>query len=208
MIWSLLISAIPERFHKVQPLLYSLLETQNVARMPDVELLYLMDNRRRPVGAKRNDLLSLARGEYVSFIDDDDEVAGDYVARLYRTLVSARKSEIPPDVVCFRQRATLSPSGVIHDCSYSLAHYRGRPVEHRRQLALTPQPNVLAWSGPPAHTMLWRRDLVRDIRFPESNFGEDTAWVDAACEKATSEIVLDGEPLYWYRYDEAGTSTR
>ena len=72
MLWSILISAIPERFHTVQPLLFSLLETRSVARMPDIELCYLLDNKRRTVGAKRNALLDAARGEYVSFIDDDD----------------------------------------------------------------------------------------------------------------------------------------
>lgn len=208
MIWSILIAGIPERFHMVQPLLYALLETQAVARRPDVELLYLLDNRRRSVGAKRNDLMAAALGEYVSFIDDDDEVAPDYVERLYRTMVAARRQEPLPDVICFRQRATLAPAGVVHDCTYSLAHWRTRPPEARRQLAMTPEPNVLAWSGPPAHTMVWRRDMVRDIPFPHSNFGEDVSWVDTACTRATSEIVLDGAPLYHYKFNEATTSTR
>jgi glycosyltransferase involved in cell wall biosynthesis len=208
LIWSILVCGIPERFHTVQPLLYSLMETQAVARMPDVELLYLLDSRRRSVGAKRNDLMAAARGEYVSFIDDDDEVAPDYVQRIYRTLVAARKQTPPVDVVCFRQRATLTPAGVIHDCTYSLAHWRSRPPEARRQLAMTPIPNTLAWSGPPAHTMVWRREVVGGIRFPEQNFGEDVGWVDAACARAASEVVLDGEPLYHYAFNEATTSTR
>ena len=208
MIWSILIAMIPERYHLMQPLLYSLLETQSVARMPDVELLALMDNRRRPVGAKRNALLEMARGEYVSFIDDDDTVAGDYVARIYRTLVAGRKATPPIDVVTFRQRATLQPAGVVHDCTYSLSHWKDRPAEQRRQLAYTDNPNVLAWSGPPAHTMVWRRETIAGLRFPETNFGEDVSWVDAACAKASTELVLNGEPLYHYAFNEATTATR
>ena len=69
MLWSILIAAIPERYHSVHGLLHSLLEQQSVARMQDVELLYLMDNRRRSVGEKRNALLQLAHGDYLSFID-------------------------------------------------------------------------------------------------------------------------------------------
>ena len=208
MLWSILIAAVPERYHSAQALLYSLLETQAVSRMPDVELLSLLDNKRRPVGAKRNDLLAIARGEYISFIDDDDEVAADYVQRLYRTIVEARRQTPPVDVICFRQRATIAPHGIIHDCTYSLAHWRGRPPESRRQLAQGPEPNVLLWTGPPAHTMLWRRETVAGIQFPEQTFGEDVGWVDQACALASSEIVLDGEPLYHYKFSEEGTRTR
>ena len=133
MLWSILIAAIPERFHSVQPLLYSLLESQSVARMPNVELLYLMDNRRRSVGAKRNDLLAAARGDYISFIDDDDEVATDYVQRIHRAIVETRKTEAPADVICFEQHAHLQPHGVRHECHYSLCYYHERSPEQRRR---------------------------------------------------------------------------
>jgi glycosyltransferase involved in cell wall biosynthesis len=224
MLWSILIAAIPERYHSAHGLLHSLLEQQSVARMQDVELIYCMDNRRRCVGAKRNDLLAMAKGEYVSFVDDDDEVASDYVQKIYRAITKARKLEkvedaagvvvamggpiAPTDVICFPQRATLIPANVIHECTYSIKHWKDRKPEERRQLAPTDKPNTLAWSGPPAHTMIWRREIVKDIKFPEKNFGEDVDWVDAACELAKSEMVLNGEPLYYYKFDEAKTSTR
>ena len=208
MIWSLLIAGIPERFHAVQPLLYNLLESQAVGRRPDVELCYFMDNRRRTVGAKRNALLAMAQSEYVSFIDDDDAVASDYVQKIVSAISLARKTDPPTDVICFGQRAELMPHGVIHECTYSLAHFRDRKPEARRQLAQSDKPNTLLWSGPPAHTMLWRREIVKDIRFNEQNFGEDTAWVDAACERAKTEIILTGDALYHYRFNEATSATR
>ena len=196
MLWSILIAAIPERFHHVQPLLYSLLESQAVARRPEVELLYLLDNRRRAVGAKRNALLSSARGEYIAFVDDDDAVASDYVQKIVSAISHARKADPPADVICFPQRATLDPHGVIHECTYSLAHFRDRKPEARRQLAASDRPNILLWSGPPAHTMVWRREVVADIRFDERNFGEDTAWVDAACAKAADLLrCRDARPI-------------
>ncbi len=208
MLWSILIASIPERYHSAQGLLYSLLEAQSVSRMHDVELLVLMDNKRRPVGAKRNSLLSMARGEYISFIDDDDEVASDYVQKIYRTIAETRKSDKPADVICFGQRTTLSPANVTHECTYSLKHWKDRKPSKRRALATTDTPNVLAWSGPPAHTMVWRRDLANEHLFPEKNFGEDCDWVDAVCADAETEIVLYGEPLYHYKFSETGTATR
>lgn len=214
MLWSILISGIPERFHTVQPLLYSLLETQAVGRMSDIELLYLLDNRRRSVGAKRNALLDAACGEFISFIDDDDMVAADYVKRIHDAILQARRTDVVPDVICFGQRASLQPHGITHECTYSLAHWRNRPADNRRQLAAAPGPDgqplphTLLWSGPPAHTMCWRRALIGTTRFPEKQFGEDVAWVDVMCERATMELQLDGEPLYLYNFDEAKTATR
>lgn len=214
MLWSILISAIPERFHSVHPLLLSLLEKQSVARMPEIELIYLMDNRRRPVGAKRNDLLSIARGEYISFVDDDDEVSPEYVKQIHKAILLTRKSDSQADVICFPQRATLHPANVTHECTYSLAHWKDREPDKRRQLAPAHDgegkvlANTLNWTGPPAHTMIWRRELVKDIRFEEKNFGEDSLWVDAACEKAKAEVRIEGSPLYYYKFSEEGSATR
>jgi glycosyltransferase involved in cell wall biosynthesis len=208
MLWSILIAAIPERYHSAHKPLLSILEHQAVARMPDVELLLLLDNRRRSVGSKRNDLLSIANGEYVSFIDDDDEVATDYVQRIYRTIVQTRKSEAPADVICFPQRCTLQPHNVIHDCTYSLAYWKDREPAQRRQLAPSDKPNTLNWTGPPAHTMVWRRAVLEGIKFPEKTFGEDVDFVDQACEKAKTEVQIVGGPLYLYRFDEAKSRTR
>ena len=201
-------TAIPSRYHSVQPLLFSLLEKQSVARMPDVELCYFMDNRRRSVGEKRNVLLDMAQGEYVSFIDDDDEIAPDYVQRVHDAIVSSRKSKSPVDVICFPQRATLKPHNVIHECTYSLAHWRDRKPEERRALAPSDAQNTLNWSGPPAHTMVWRREILKGVRFPEKNFGEDVPWVDAACSMAKTEMVLNGQPLYFYNFDQEKSATR
>lgn len=208
MLWSILIAAIPARYHSAQELLHSLLENQSVARMPDVELLYMMDNRRRSVGAKRNALLEIALGEYISFVDDDDMVAPNYVEKLHAAIVKGRRADPTIDVICFPQRAILSPAGVIHECTYSLGYYRQREPNQRRVLTAGDTENVLNWSGPPAHTMIWRRDVVKDVLFPEKNFGEDVSWVDAACELAKTEMVFDGSPMYFYQYSEKGTATR
>ena len=71
-----------------------------------------------------------------------------------------------------------------------------------------PRPDALLWSGPPAHTMCWRRAVLEGVTFPEKNFGEDVGFVDQACKLAKTEIVLNGEPLYFYRFDEEKTATR
>jgi len=213
MLWSILIAAIPERYHSAQPLLYSLLEKQSVARMPDVELLYFMDNRRRTVGAKRNDLLRAAAGEYISFVDDDDDVSDKYVSQIHDTIVKARKQPEPVDVICFPQRATLVQQGVVHECQYSLDYWRDREPDKRRQLDESGTKGVLNWTGPPAHTMAWRKELLGGgtipfVEFPEKNFQEDVDWVGRVCAMAKTEMRLVGPPLYFYNFDSKRTATR
>jgi hypothetical protein len=56
--------------------------------------------------------------------------------------------------------------------------------------------------------MIWRREVVRACRFPSKQFGEDVDWVDQACEAAKTEMVLDGEPLYFYNQDDRTSATR
>lgn len=49
---------------------------------PEVELLANIDNGEKTIGQKRNELLCAAKGEYVVFVDDDDMVTNDYVAKI------------------------------------------------------------------------------------------------------------------------------
>ena len=42
-----------------------------------VQLLWLGDNKSMTVGAKRNKLLSIADGDWITFVDDDDVVNSD-----------------------------------------------------------------------------------------------------------------------------------
>ena len=44
-------------------------------RTSDVEILLLFDNRHLTLGAKRNFILDRAKGDYISFIDDDDDIS-------------------------------------------------------------------------------------------------------------------------------------
>ena len=174
--------------------------------MPDVELLYLMDNKRRPVGSKRNNLMGIAEGEYVSFIDDDDEVATDYVSKIYRAITATRKTDTPADVICFPQRCTLQPAGIVHECTYSIKHWKDCEPEQRRTLEKTDVAGTFKWTGPPAHTMVWRRELVGDVKFPDKMFREDVDWVDIVCEKVKVEVQIEGAFLYHYKFDESKTT--
>src|SRR4030095_2341394 len=71
-------------------------------RNDPVEHLVLLDNKKRTVGEKRDALMRAARGDYISFVDDDDMIALDYVALILQ------KIRLAPDVITFMQQATVA----------------------------------------------------------------------------------------------------
>lgn len=81
----ILIPTIPHRHHR----LCVLLEELERQWEQGLSVIVLRDNLERPGWAshgKRQDLVEAARGDYIVFIDDDDWVAVDYVAKIMAAL--------------------------------------------------------------------------------------------------------------------------
>jgi glycosyltransferase involved in cell wall biosynthesis len=197
---SILIAALSERW----PQTVIAEVTRQAAKRDDVEVLVLMDNRLRSVGAKRNVLLGMARGEYLTFIDDDDEIAPNYVEAIASRLGQA-------DVIVFPHDAYLLRENVLHRCRYSLKYVErsltpvhdpttGDPATEDGRL-------VMAYTGPPAHTHVWRASIARAVLFPLRNWQEDIAWCDIVRRRAQTEVAID-DTLYRYLMDSEKSATR
>jgi glycosyltransferase involved in cell wall biosynthesis len=149
----------------------------------DVELLVFLDNRQRTIGEKRDALVQMSRGEFVAFVDDDDDVADEYVAAL---VGAAERSSAEVSVITFDQRASVN--GVEAICSFSL--------RHRNEPFAQPSFKRSAW-----HVCAWRGDMARRVRFPATNYGEDWGWAKHLVIEASGEYHID-RVLHAYRYDE------
>lgn len=182
MLLSVLVPTVPGREAKLASLLASL--DAQVAKRKDVELLVLRDARGMTIGDKRNRMVAIARGEYVAFVDDDDAVAPDYVET-----IAAGLSE-RPEVLCFE--VVVNGHGPTKTCYYGLSlNNQNLPDCYHRK---------------PNHLMVWRRDLASSVPFPGMKTGEDTAWANEICARATKEIRIP-RPLYSYNYDAADNSS-
>jgi len=147
---SILVPTVPERAHFLRRL-RSVLDRQIHGK--PVELL--LDDRPRPVaiGAKRNALLDRSRGDYVAFVDDDDLVSTNYI----RDVLAALENN--PD--CAELRGIITTDG-------------GKPKDFHHTI------ECKAWCEKngvylrmPNHLNAVRRDMALQVRFPETNFGED-----------------------------------
>jgi glycosyltransferase involved in cell wall biosynthesis len=179
---SILIPSIPSRITRFAIPLFEKLSAQADRIGSGVEILMLTDNKARTVGLKRQALLDSARGDYVAFCDDDDDVEDDYLAAL---LTATDKGA---DVITFLQRAIVNgQEGTIH---FSASH------PHDESFA----PGKVARRRP-WHVCAYRRELVAACLFTDKMWGEDADWVDQAAPLLRTGSHID-RILQTYRYDD------
>jgi hypothetical protein len=155
--WDVLICSIPHRDATLRELLAELDRQGRHVRGFGARIF--RDNLKTPYGDKCAALLRSSQAEYVSFIDDDDMIAPDYVTRVMQALAGE------PDYVGFPVRWTRDGAEQIpveHSLRYPGWEDRGdllardlvqfNPV--RRQLAL-----MSTWSGGYAADSRWAAGL-------------------------------------------------
>jgi glycosyltransferase involved in cell wall biosynthesis len=149
---------------------------------PAVEVLYLADDGAQPTGAKRNALLDRASGEFVAFVDDDDNVSADYVARICDAI--RRRPAIDcvgiKGIITFRGR---HPRVFVHSLRYSDYSSAGG-----------------IYTRPPYHLNPIRRSIASAYRFREVYYSEDIDWALRILQdrRLQSEEFIDAV-LYHYR---------
>lgn len=186
MILSILIPCIPSRQELSLPLGHELLK--QVEKFEDVEVLSLLDNKKRSIGAKRQALVSIARGDYVCFVDDDDFVKTEYVASVRAAALTG------PDVVVFDSKCQIN---------------YGDKVLVRHSIAFeNEQYNPAGFKRKPWHIHAWRRELAQAAKFPDTNYGEDWPWCEQMLKHVKTEARASEEPLYLYRFNDAVTEAR
>lgn len=182
-LWSILIATVEERDEMCARLVERILR-QREPYGERIEVQMAVDDGAMPVGQKRTMLLEGAAGDYVCFVDDDDQVAPRYVERIVAAL------EQRPDYVGFRVHYTvdgLEQKQVVH--SLACGGWSETADAYFRDLShLNPIRRELALQGLPF----------------QDGFGEDTAWADRvrATGKVKREVFVD-ELLYHYDWRSA-----
>ena len=127
----------------------------NPQKTDQVEFIVVSDSGQMSIGQKRNMLLSQSRGQYVAFVDDDDMVPPDYVARILKAL------ESNPDCTSLTGKIVFS-DGYSRPFIHSL-RYDKWVDDHEGKV----------YYRPPNHLNAVRRDLALKVGFPSWNSGED-----------------------------------
>lgn len=167
--------------------IFAQLEALEIRYQNQIEILILIDNKKRMLGTKRNDMLAMAQGEYVAFADDDDVLEPDYL----ETLIKATESD--SDVITFKVSVTLNgePAKI---CTYSKDYesdYNTATSYHRL----------------PNHIMCVKKDLAMAVKYLPVIYGEDSDYSRRLKAHLKTEHAID-KVLYNYVWDVNTTETQ
>lgn len=180
---SILIPSIPSRFGKAGILYTHLLE---LVGDKNIEILLLMDNKKRSIGAKREALKSLVKGKYFMFCDDDDEITS------LEEIYAATFQDV--DVIDFKAECS-NPDG----SKFIVTQRLGNKVEHNTVNGIYQDCN-----RPPFPNCAWNTHTTWDCHFPDVSYGEDWEFIRQCLEVAKTECYID-KVLFRYNFSPAIT---
>lgn len=174
---SILIGTVKER-QEMFDKLKSHIDKQISGRSQSVELIFISDNKEISIGAKRQMLLELAKGDYVVFIDDDDWVSDTYVTDILSAITTK------PDCVGFDILCTTN--GIDEQLARASMQYKWADnVDGFRYVRRT------------YHKTPVKRSIALAAGFEDIRYGEDFKY--SVRLKVHTEVLIP-KILYYYRY--------
>lgn len=156
---------------------------QNLARAlkmqsnQEVEMLANIDNGEKTIGAKRNELLEAAQGEYVIFVDDDDMVSPFFVSQI---LTAIKHNPDCCGIEGIITQKNIGPKKFIHSIQYQ-DWFEKDEVYYRC----------------PNHLNPIKRQIALEAKFPNQSWQEDKEFSARLKGKLKTEVYIK-EPLYFY----------
>ena len=147
----------------------------------EVEVVHFLDNEEHSIGFKRNKLIQSAKGLFIAFVDDDDDVSDDYVPLVYKAITEN------PDIDCIGLKGLITfngkrPRHFIHSLQYK-EYFTKKKTLYR----------------PPYHLNPVRREIANKYKFEDISYSEDVDYAmkmlrDGALKK---EYFID-KVIYYY----------
>jgi len=176
---TILVPTVPSRYNNFFIRLMSNLIEQTKS-YNDIELIGFFDNKKRSVGLKRDEMLKVAQGEYLVFIDDDDRISDDYVKEIMNALYNNPNTDcVVFDCIC------CVNGGYEKYCKYGIEFEYGDINEGKD------------WRGKPAHTMVYKSSIAKKHNFSDMKCVEDYDWVARAYRDINEQTRIN-KILYYY----------
>lgn len=191
MILSVLVCSTHNRYNNVLlnvlSNLFAQIELLPIKTQNQVEVIALIDNKKIMLGDKRNDLVNMAQGEYVVFVDDDDRVEKDYISSLLEAATT------DPDVIVFNVSVSINgnPPKI---CLYSKDFEKDMTFEDK-YLRL------------PNHLCCTKKELAMQVKFLPIKYGEDADYSKRLKPLLKTQVEID-RVLYHYDFNSLKTETQ
>ncbi len=174
---SILICSVPSRIQLLSRLM-SVLQPQ-LDKNNDVECIVLTDNKKMSIGEKRNELIRLAHGDYIAFVDDDDLVSEDYIDEL---VVAGIQTQV--DIICFQSM-------------YFIDGKQDRIMKFSKNFKNSTTKECFFRAA--NHLMCIRRDLALQVVYKNISYYEDSDWCTRVNPLLKTEHIIE-KVLYKYFY--------
>lgn len=172
---------------KIQQQVWSQYDSLPAEDQQRIEILMLTDNKRMMLGHKRNVMVDIAQGRYVQFIDDDDRIEPD----MFATVLEATKTGA--DVITFLVSVSLNGA------KPKLCRYSKDFVADRN--------TARGYERLPNHICAIKRDLARQVSYPNVLYGEDAGFSKLLHPLLKTEHHIP-RVLYHYDYNIDTTETQ
>ena len=153
----------------------------------DRRIRILVNDENSGSGVSRNRGIEAARGEYVSFVDPDDYIAPDFLARLYAAAANDGADIAKGERRHVDMKGRLVPEGAGRSLNDTIRQglARGKPLYRLY--------TYNHWTG------IFRRSFLLEsgARYGTTYNSQDTTFLLRACHAAQS-IVFDDEAIYYY----------
>lgn len=147
----------------------------------EIEIIICMDNKVLTIGAKRNILMDLAKGEYVAGFDSDDLPSDCYIEEVMKG--------IEKGVDACSLNGVITTDGKDEKI---FKHYIACEKYDEVDNVYIRFQN---------HLNAIKRSIASQFKFPEKNWGEDTDWAVALHDSGLIKTEHTIEPIiYYYKY--------
>lgn len=184
---SILIPTLPSRADMFCSLCEKLLDQKKPFNEDDIEIL--VSTLEDPtIGAKRNMLLERATGEYIAYIDDDDDVSDDYIKLLMEG--------IEKNIDCCSLTGKYYINGKFDAYFEHSLIYK----EWKTNYNLT-KPDQIKYERFPNHLNCIKTSIAKQFWFPKVNHGEDKDWSTQIHESGLlrTEHYIDSVIYHYYK---------
>jgi hypothetical protein len=181
---SILIPTIVEREKSFNALVAKLSDQISLNKLDEqIEIVHICDNKEMTIGDKRNKLVKKAIGEFICFIDDDDDISDEYVKLIYGAIIGH------PDIDCIGMVGEITTNGrnpkkFIHSIKYN-RYFEKDKIYYR----------------PPNHLNPVRREIAIKYEFPPKNFAEDSSYAVRMCKDGVlKKEHFIKKTIYYYKW--------
>jgi len=177
---SILIATMPSRWVKFGHMQAYICENAEDAGLLGYIEIISDDSMDYNIGTKRNKLLQQAKGEYIVFIDDDDQISHDYVSKILQA--------------CKSGFDCIGISGIITTNGSDKRQWHISKDYGRWYTG-----NDGTYFRTPNHISPVKRELALQAGFPEISFGEDAEYSRRLLPLLKTETKVEGN-IYHYDY--------